>query len=273
MISLGLIASGAGLVVGGALSARFNWWRRPHDGVPILMYHKVGDPPEGSTLGKLWVSAAMFRKQMAYLSDEGYHPVTFKDLYDHWDNVRPLPSKPVIVTFDDGYANNYTEAYPILRDFGFRAVLFVVVQTVGWNNHWHDPRTETRIPMVSWTQLKELQKAGWEIASHTMNHPNLTTLSLEDVRVEAEKSRRIIGEFLEEIPPTFAYPYGKGEDDADIRNVVKSAGYRIAVGIHAGKWTVDQIKESPYNLPRVFVRGGETMLDFHLQMTRGQSRL
>lgn len=273
MIPLGLIVSGLGVAAAGAVSARWNWWRRPLPGIPILMYHKIGEPPEDSKIPKLWVSKEMFRKQMAYLSDEGYHPVTFQEIYDHWDGVRNLPSKPVLITFDDGYANNYTEGFAVLRDFGFRAVIFVAVQTVGWDNRWHNPATESRIPMISWAQLKELQRAGWEIGSHTMNHVDLTRVGLEEARVEIEKSRRIIGDFLDEIPPTFAYPYGKGEDVPEIRELVKNAGYRIGVGIHPGKWTLDQMRKEPYNLPRVFVRGDDTMVDFHLQITRGQSRL
>lgn len=272
MLSLSLLLSGAGLVLGGAASARWNWWRRNRPGVPVLMYHKIGDPPPESKLGKLWVSTAKFRKQMAYLSDEGYHPVTFQDVYAHWDGIRPLPPKPVVITFDDGYANNFTDGFPIVRDFGFRAVLFVVVQTVGWNNHWHDPRSESRLDMISWSQLKELQKAGWEIGSHTMNHPRLAKIPLDEARVEIERSRHIIGEFLGEVPSTFAYPYGNGEDEESVRALVKEAGYRVAVGVHSGKWDLDEFRREPYRLPRVFVRGDETMIDFHLQMTRGRSR-
>lgn len=260
-------------VAAGAASARWNWWRRPVAGIPILMYHKVGNPPEGSKLKKLWVSTDMFRRQMAYLSDHGYRAITFKDLYLFWDKNIPLPPNPVLITFDDGYANNYEAAFPIMRDFGFKATLFVVVQTVGWDNRWHDPKSETRINMISWTQLKELQKAGWEIGSHTMNHPNLQKIELKEVKLEMEKSRSIIHEFLEETPDTFAYPYGSGEDVPVIREKAKQAGYRVAVGVHAGKWSLDKIKASPFNLPRAFVRGDESMLDFHLQLTRGRSRL
>lgn len=266
-----LVASGAALAAGG-LSARWNWWRAPKPGVTVLMYHKVGTPPEGSQLKKLWVSTDMFRRQMAYLAGHGYHAITFKDLYLHWDKNVPLPPNPVLITFDDGYANNYEQAFPVLRDFGFKATLFVVVQTVGWDNRWHDPKTETRINMISWPQLKELQKAGWEIGSHTMSHSNLQKIELKEVKIEMEKSRAVLTEFLNEAPDTFAYPYGSGEDVPVIRDKAREAGYRIAVGVHAGKWTLEQFKASAYNLPRVFVRGGENMLDFHLQMTRGQSR-
>jgi peptidoglycan/xylan/chitin deacetylase (PgdA/CDA1 family) len=105
-----------------------------------------------------------------------------------------------------------------------------------------------------------------------MNHPRLLTLDKAAVTMEMENSKKMIGDFLDEVPETFAYPYGNGEDDESIRQATKDAGYRIAVGIHAGKWTLEQIKSSPTNLPRVFVRGGETIYDFHLQVTRGQSR-
>lgn len=267
-----LLVAGAALA-GGALSARWNWWRPVKAGVPILMYHKVGDPPPGSKLAKLWVSIDMFRRQLSFLKQRGYTPILFKDLYNFWDKNVALPPNPMIITFDDGYANNYQNAFPVLSEFGFRATLFVVVQTVGWDNKWHDPASETRVPMVSWTQIKELKEAGWEIGSHTMNHPRLPKIEEKDAIVEIEKSRRIIEEFLGEKPDTFAYPYGAGEDEPRIRDLVRKAGYRVAVGVHAGKWDLPQIKASPFNLPRVFVRGEETLYDFHLQLTRGQSRL
>lgn len=255
-----------------ALSARWNWWRPSKPGITILMYHKIGEPPPGSKLKKLWVSSDMFRQQMTYLQKNGYTPILFKDIYACWDKQTPLPKKPVLITFDDGYANNYELAAPILKNFGFPATLFVVVQTVGWDNKWHDPASETRIPMVSWAQLKEMKAAGWEIGSHTMNHPRLPKIELKNVSIEMEKSRAVITEFLGECPDTFAYPYGAGEDDETIRNKAKEAGYRIAVGVHPGKWTVDRFRESPFNLPRVFVRGGENMFDFHIQMNSGKSR-
>lgn len=269
---IGVFSTGIFAAAAAGISARWNWWRPQINGVTILMYHKVGNPPPGSQLKKLWVSNDMFRKQMAYLAERGYHSITFKDIYQLWDKNIPLPPNPVLITFDDGYANNYDNAFPILRDFGFKAVLYVVVQTVGWENTWHDPKSETRINMVSWAQLKELQKAGWEIGSHTMNHRNLEKIELKEVKIEMEKSRAILTEFMGEVPDSFAYPYGAGADTPAIREKAKEAGYRTAVSVHAGKWNLDQFKDSPFDLPRVFVRGGENMLDFHLQMTRGQSR-
>ncbi|MFN0117903.1 MAG: polysaccharide deacetylase family protein [Elusimicrobiota bacterium] len=269
---IGIVLSVIGILVFLGLSARWNWWRIPKKGIPILMYHKIGNAPEGSQLKKLWVSNEKFEAQMEYLKKQGYSPIVFKDLYQYWDKNVSLPEKPILITFDDGYANNYENAFPILKKYNFPATLFVVVQTVGWDNKWHNPESESRIPMVSWNQLKELKDAGWEIGSHTMNHPNLPKLPLKEVSVEMEKSRSVIGEFLGETPDTFAYPYGAGEDDEQIRKKAQEAGYRIAVGVHAGKWTLDNFKKSPFNLPRVFVRGEENLFDFCLQLSRGQSR-
>src|SRR5439155_11354355 len=102
-----LLTPGVATLIGGALSARWNWWRPAKEGIPILMYHKVGDPPAGSKLKKLWVSPDKFRNQAAALSAGGYHSITFKDLYNFWDKSMPLPPKPVLITFDDGYVNNF----------------------------------------------------------------------------------------------------------------------------------------------------------------------
>jgi peptidoglycan/xylan/chitin deacetylase (PgdA/CDA1 family) len=267
-----LLISGAAVLAGAGLSARWNWWRPYKKGVPILMYHKIGDPPEGSKLHPLWISTTVFRQQMEYLKKKGYTPVLLKDIYDHWDGKRSLPENPVVITFDDSYENNYTQAFPILKEFGFPAVLYVVVQTVGWDNKWHDPASETRIKMVTWDMLKELQKAGWEIGSHTMNHPKLLKLELKEVEAEMEKSRRIIGEFLGTVPDSFAYPYGGGADDERIRKIAEKCGYRTAVSVHAGKWTLEEFKQNAYTLPRIYVRRDENPYDFHLQMTRGRSR-
>ncbi len=265
-----LFLIGAALLIGA--SARWNWWRLPSEGIPILMYHKIGDPPPGSKLSKLWVSTGKLRQQMAFLADKGWHPITFKDLYAYWDHGTPLPTKPVLLTFDDGYQNNATDALPILKEFGFRATLYVVTNTVEGDNRWHDPSSETRIPMASWAQLKDLQKAGWEIGSHTLNHPRLHKIDLKQVEKELTESRAKLIEMLGETPDSFAYPYGAGEDVPAIVAAVKAAGYRTATTVHAGKWNLAQFKERPFNLPRPFVRGDENLLDFHLNLTRGRCR-
>lgn len=264
----GLILVGLGLAALG-LSARWNWWRPQAAGLPILMYHKIGDPPPGSQLKKLWVSNADFRRQMAYLLDHGYHPITLAEVAQAVDGGKDLHPKSVVITFDDGYRNNLDNALPILKEFGFRAVLFVVTNALGRDNFWHDPSSETRIPMLTWEQTKTLQDAGWEIGSHTLNHPRLSKLSPAEVAKELTESRDEIERRLGKRPVTFANPYGNASDDPAVQDAIKDAGYRWSVSVHQGKADLDG---NAYCLKRLFVRGDDNLLDFHLNMTRGRAR-
>lgn len=251
------------------VSARWNWWRLPASGVPILMYHKVGTPPEGSRLKKLWVSENRLRWQMNYLKQRGYTAVTMRQVADAKNGGSPLPARPVALTFDDGYRNNFDSAFPILGEFGFSATLYVVVNAVGRDNFWHDPASETRLPMVEWDHLAVLNKAGWDIGSHTLTHPRLTRLSLGEAEKEIVESRRILEEKIGRAPVSFAHPYGNGADNGDIRRLIQKAGYLTACSVHRGK---ADVAGAPLCLKRIFVRGDDTRWDFHLNLTRGQSR-
>ena len=258
-----MLAVVGGLAAAG-LSARWNWWRRPGAGIPVLMYHKVGDPPPGSTLKKLWVSKDQLRWQMGALRRWGYQPVTLRHALRG-----PLPEKPVVITFDDGYKNNLDQGLPVLREFGFPAVIFIVVNAVGRDNFWHDPKNEVRIPMLSWDEVRTLRDAGWEIGSHTLTHPRLLRLSPEEARRELEESRKRLGDQLGEPPVSFAHPYGNGADDIPLRRLVEEAGYRAACSVHQG---LADIKKAPLCLNRIFVRGDDTRFDFYLNLTRGRAR-
>ncbi len=262
------------VVVGGlaalGASARWNWWRPRADGVPILMYHKVGDPPPGSKLKKLWVSVPQFRRQMEYLIRHGYTPMTLREIGEKRRRQEPIPASAMVITFDDGYKNNYDTAFPILKEFGYKAVVYVVVNSLEKENFWHDPASETRIPMLSWKEAAEMQAYGIEIGSHTMNHPRLANLPVEKAREELEMSKKTIGERLGLDPVSFAYPYGNGQDNATLQDMARDAGYETAVSVHSG---LGDFQNAPYCLKRIFVRGDDFDVDFHLNMTRGRSRL
>ncbi|HOW28573.1 MAG TPA: polysaccharide deacetylase family protein [Elusimicrobiota bacterium] len=269
-MSLALWLTGAASAAVLGASARWNWWRPRAEGLPILMYHKIGTPPPDSRLKKLWVSTDMFRRQMEWLKTHRWEPVTLRQVAEKQDRGDPLSPRAVVISFDDGYLNNYQNAFPVLRDYGYPAVVFLVVQAVGWENFWHDPATESRLPMMSWKNAEEMQSAGVEFGSHTMTHPRLTGIESKQVVEELGKSRRIITEFLGREPVTFAYPYGNGQDDEKVRRLVRDAGYRWACSVHQGKSVPT---EEPYCLHRIFVRGDDSLFDFHLNMTRGRARL
>ena len=261
--------AGAGALGVLGLSARWNWWRPTAAGFPILMYHKVGVPPAGSKLKKLWVSVDQLRWQMAYLKRHGYAPLTLRRAAEILAEGGPLPDNAVAITFDDGYRNNVENGWPVLREFGFPATLFVVVNAVGRDNFWHDPATETRLPMLSWEELVTLRDAGWDIGSHTLNHPRLARLPAAAARMEITESRRVLSERLGVAPVSFAHPYGNGADDPGLRQIISEAGYRTACSVHQGK---ADLRGAPLALKRLFVRGDDTAWDFHLNMTRGRAR-
>jgi peptidoglycan/xylan/chitin deacetylase (PgdA/CDA1 family) len=266
LAEMGAVAGGLAVL---GVSARWNWWRIRTPGLPILMYHKVGQPPQGSTLRKLWVSVENFRWQMDYLKRHGYTPLTLRRVAELLAEGLPLPANGVVLTFDDGYRNNIETAFPVLREFGFPATIYIVVNAIGRDNFWHDPSSETRLPMLTWEDVATLRDAGWDIGSHTLNHPRLTRLSLDEANKEIVESRRILGEKGGSVPVSFAHPYGDGADSAEIRRLIQQAGYLTACSVHRGK---ADVSAAPYGLKRIFVRGDDTRWDFHLNMTRGQAR-
>ncbi len=267
-------ASAAAFAVAAGASGRWNWWRRKiSGGMPVLVYHKVGDYPEGSRLKALWVKTSQFRRQMEYLKKRGYTTITFSQWRDSLIAKTPLPQKPVLVTFDDGYANNYTEAYPILKELGMKGNIFLVYEMMDGHNAWHDPATERHVPMLTWAQIREMQEGGvMEMGSHTMRHRNLAAIPAEDVRWELVESKKRLEEKLGREMVGFAYPYGAGAFVPQVRQAARDAGYffdfAFRQGISPAAW-----KPEMGAIRRLYVRGDDFMLDLYLNLTRGRARL
>jgi peptidoglycan/xylan/chitin deacetylase (PgdA/CDA1 family) len=261
-----------GAAIAGVLSARWNWWRPRAKGLPALMYHKVGEPPPGSRLAKLWVSAADFRRQMDYLKRHGCTAMLLSELRDAELGRRAMPARPVLITFDDGYANNYEVAFPILREFGMKGNIFLVCEAVGRHNSWHDPASEPWVRMLSWADIAEMQRSGAvEFGSHTMRHADLSRTPPDQARWELCESKKRLEDKLGRELLGFAYPYGAGAFAPEVRRLVRAAGYRYDFSIKQGisPWPWDP-ESGP--LKRLLIRGDDYMLDFHLNLTRGKAR-
>ena len=256
-----------------ALSARWTWWRAGKPGLKVLCYHKVGVPPPGSKLKELWVSPEKFRAQVKYLLDKGFSTLLFSDLKKLYDAGAPLPENAVLITFDDGYENNYLHAWPILKELGAKANIFVVFNTMGKVNLWHNPASEPWVNMATLEQLKEMQAGGViEYGSHTMNHPHLSALKPGDAAWEmAESKRQLEAAFGREMC-AFAYPYGDGAYEPAIREKALEAGYTFDFSFRQGKtpWPWDRKNST---IDRLFIRGGDNNWDLALQLARGASRL
>ncbi|HAH32447.1 MAG TPA: hypothetical protein DCL44_09075 [Elusimicrobia bacterium] len=255
------------------LSARWTWWRRQMPGLAVLCYHKIGTPPSGSKLKELWVTPAKFRSQVKYLLDNGYKTLLFSELDAACKGTISLPEKAVVITFDDGYENNYTQAWPILRELGAKGNIFVVFNTIGKVNIWHDPSSEPWINMATAEMLLEIKKSGvMELGSHTMNHPRLETLEPENAAWEMRESKRQLEALFGGEICAFAYPYGNGASSPALRDQALAAGYSLDFSFTQGKtlWPWNR-KHGP--LDRLFIRGDENIFDLELHLSRGASRL
>ncbi|MEU2063393.1 polysaccharide deacetylase family protein [Streptomyces sp. NPDC013455] len=220
--------------------------------VPVLMYHAVATAPNAATRA-LSVVPEAFAEQMELIGGLGLTPVTTADLAAGWRGGRPLPARPVVITFDDGYEGVHRHALPVLARHGFPATLFV---STGWLRGTHDtgggPDT-----MLDWRQVRELAAAGVEIGGHSHTHPQLDQLSDAELRAELLRCTRILAGELGTRPVSFAYPYGYSS--RRVRQAVRAAGYAQALAVGNA---LARRGQGPYALRRVTVRRGTGAEEF-----------
>ncbi|MFI8189061.1 polysaccharide deacetylase family protein [Streptomyces sp. NPDC085946] len=228
--------------------------------VPILMYHAVAAEPNDATRA-LSVTPEAFARQMAVLAGLGFTPLGTADLAARWRAGRPLPGRPVLITFDDGYEGVHRHALPVLAEHGFPATLFV---TTGWLRGPYDtggaPDT-----MLDWDQVRELAGAGVEIGGHSHSHPQLDQVSDEVLRFELIHGREIVGDRLGTPPASFAYPYGYSS--RRVRRAVRETGYAQALAVGND---LARRRQGPYALRRVTVRRG-TGIEAFERMVQGRA--
>src|ERR1700754_4379558 len=206
--------------------------------VPILMYHVTTDPPANAPYPDLYVRRSEFEEQMQALRDAGYVAVTLQEVWDFWHRGGPLPARAVVVSIDDGYLSNYTNARPVLRRLGWPAVLNLEVKNL------HEPEwglTDGRV--------RELIADGWEIDSHTLTHPDLTMIGAEQLTAEVAESRRRLQRAFGVPVNFFCYPAGR-YDDAVIA-AVEAAGYLAATTVNPGLADPDESQRFALNRVRV----------------------
>lgn len=220
---------------------------RPSVRVPILEYHYIRvNPDPHDRLGyNLSVTPADFSEQMDWLRASGYHPIDLGDLRAYFQERRALPSRPVVLTFDDGYDDFYTTAFPILQAHEFKAVSYVVP---GFLDHQR---------YMTSAQVRTIDGAGVEVAAHTMHHVDLTMASPSQLAVEVQGSRRALEQLVGHPVLDFCYPSGKF--DNAVVGATGQAGFQSATTEQPGTghgWA-DRL-----TWPRVRVNGGERMDQF-----------
>ncbi len=206
------------------------------EGFPILEYHTITNKPDPSS--EIYnVPPAEFSAQLDYLQENGYTTITLNDFIKARRYGKNLPEKPIILTFDDGYADNYSEMLPILEAHGMTAVIFVITNEIGKHGY------------LTLDQLKDLQKRGVEIGSHTADHLPLVTLNDELL----DNQIRISKIFLEwnGLDPIGSISYPNGVYSPEIIEKLKAENYLAAVTGEAG---LNTLETDPYKLKRVHIR-------------------
>ncbi|MGW2823421.1 polysaccharide deacetylase family protein [Streptomyces sp. NPDC001443] len=212
--------------------------------VPILMYHAVAADP-GDATRTLSVAPEAFAEQMALVGDLGLTPLATAELAARWRSGRPLPARPVLITFDDGYEGVHRHALPVLAEHGFAATLFV---STGWLRGAYDTGGGLD-RMLDWDQVRELAGADVEIGGHSHSHPQLDQLDEDDLRDELTRCRDIVADELGAPPVSFAYPYGYSS--RRVRQAVRAHGFAQALAVGNG---LARRRQGPYALQRVTVR-------------------
>jgi peptidoglycan/xylan/chitin deacetylase (PgdA/CDA1 family) len=216
--------------------------RGPHDApVPILMYHVIDRAKAGTPNADLWVPWTRFAREMSAMAHAGYHGVTLDTVYRAWRGRGSLPVHPVVVSFDDGYASQYQHARATLDRLHWPGVVNLEVHNVGLKGG------------LSRGQVGRLVRDGWEVAAHTLTHPDLTTVDAAQLRREVAGSRRWLQDAFDVPVRFFCYPAGRY--DARVEAAVRHAGFVGATTTQPG---VAAPHDDPFALPRVRVTPEET---------------
>lgn len=236
--------------------------RPPKDEIPILMYHKINPYFRSGGLG-LRVPPKDFEQQLRYLREQGYNSITMSMLIDHYQQGTRLPKNPIVLTFDDGYTDNYTYALPLLKKYHYTATIFLVSGLVGKTNEWDEALGRPTNPLMNWDQIKEMEKAGIEFGGHTVTHPHLAQIPLEEARKEITKCKTDLEKNLGHPVKFFCYPYGNY--NRSVAEAVNDAGFQAAVTVKQGRNTRNS---KLLELNRIRVTGRHSLSDFATNLVK-----
>jgi peptidoglycan/xylan/chitin deacetylase (PgdA/CDA1 family) len=233
----------------------------------------VASPPEQDPAGNC-VTVATFESHLRWLVANGYSSVSLTAVgrtFDRCAGTREaLPRRPVVLTFDDGYRDNYDLAWPLLKQYGFTATIFLVSNTIGGYNDFDADLPGNPVPMLSWEQVREMRSAGIEFGSHTRSHPrSLTELDDEMLRHELAGSKAVLENGLNAPVDQFSYPHD--QLDSRVEAAVEASGYRLAcagVGSRFSRYCLTRV--SP---PRHAVSGAQDALSNSLALSLLERRL
>lgn len=207
--------------------------------IPILMYHYVENPSATTTLKGLYLNPLIFEKQLQEFKKNNFQALFVSELAANLYDQKKMEGKNIVLTFDDGYSDFYTQVWPILKKYNYKATVYVIINKLGAKGY------------LTRDQVREMAASGFvEIGSHTFNHPDLRSLKKKDAKFEIQASRKILEQISGQPVLTFAYPYGYYKDE--FFGIALETGYLAAVSVMPG---VKQSEENIWLLRRL--RPGE----------------
>jgi peptidoglycan/xylan/chitin deacetylase (PgdA/CDA1 family) len=185
---------------------------------PILMYHQVVSERPADIHA---VTVEAFASQMQWLYERGYQGVTVEELFTDCGSNRAKPNRrPIAITFDDGYLDFYTNAFPILQQYRFRATVFLVAGRIGGVNDWDKTPGLVHTPLMDWNQIRDSLESGMNFGAHTCTHLNLTKIPISQAEDEIKNSRALLEHELQKPIKVFAYPHSQ-YNQAVLKVVIK----------------------------------------------------
>ncbi|MDS0528268.1 polysaccharide deacetylase family protein [Clostridium sp. SHJSY1] len=205
-------------------------------GIPVLYYHSVLPDSETPTKNEVTISPEKLKEELKLVQSLGYTTLTISEVNDYIINKKPIPQKSILITFDDGYTDNYVHAFPILKELNMKATIFVI--SSGIDSGYY----------MSKDQLKEMSDYGIDIESHTVNHVHLNTLSYEEQLKELKDSKAKIESVTNKPVLSIAYPFGDFNENS--KKAAKDAGYSLAFTTNLG---LSNRTDNPVALDRIYV--------------------
>lgn len=249
------------------LHYRYSIFKPAIKGLPILLYHKISFKYNGL----LTISEGRLKKQFEYLQENGFTPIFFSELIDHVNNGTALPAKPVIITFDDGYQNNYTYLYPLLEKFSFKATIFLPVGYIGETNKWD----HKSIKLMSYDILRSMDGKYVEFGLHSYHHKSYKRKTVDFIEEDLKKCYTTLEENNISYVKVLAYPYGSfpREKEAFLKfsEMLKKSG--IVFGLRIGNRINRLPITNPYLVKRIDIKGTYNIYEFSVKVKKGRVKL
>ncbi len=226
--------------------------------IKILAYHRiVKDDIVHPQYRAFATNVDVFRNHLRMLDRNGFTTITLLDYHLFLKGELNLPKKPIIITFDDGYEDTHRVAFPVLREYSMKAVVFVVADPKIRFNYWDKCEGHPPAQLMTHEQILDLHAAGFEIGSHSLTHPRLTEIGRDEAWDEISRSRICLEILLNAPVHSFAYPYGLL--NGELKELVCQAGYAFGCGIYTGP---ARFGADPYNFRRIEPTSGSGSFPF-----------